>query len=224
MSVVPDAFPDRLYLLKTDAAMHALFLAMGKAIGTWAAVERSLAEIFQHLTGLDYLTARALFYAASSFDSKLRLVKAAVLASKAGGAQKKYLSQVLNITSGYSSARNKIVHRVPITIVSGREYGALTEGGGNAPLKEMVEDALTASKIDHAEENFHRLSWLLRQGIHPAVLAAPAQNFPKLLKLAQQLPSEPLANQPSRKQRGLERQRRAAAKEPISKQSKPTAH
>jgi hypothetical protein len=218
---VPITFPERVYLAQTELVMQPLYLAMGKAICTWSGIERGLADILRQLTELQHLPAHSLFYSTSSFDGKLRLVKAAVHASKAGGAQKKCLAKLFAISNDYSRTRNIVAHRVPVEILKDTlRFAALTEGVNHAPLPEQIAGAITAAQLDAAEKNFFRLSCLLRLAVQPEILAEPEQLFPKVLLLAQQLPSDPLASQPTQRQRGLERQRRAAAKAPVPKKSR----
>lgn len=219
MTVIPDSFRDRIYLVQDEAARQPLYLAMGKAITTWASVERALLEIFRHLTGLS--SAAHLFHSQSSFDAKLRLVKAAVTGSKATDHQKKYLALVLGIAENYSRTRNQIVHRIPVVIVrGGTTVAALSEGSDFGPLKATIADALTPAKIEVAEENFYRLSWLLQEAVRPETLAEPALLLPRLALLAEQLPSVAHANQLSQRQQGLLRQQRAAAKAPVPKKNR----
>lgn len=86
------------------------YLAYGHALGAWAQVERSVANLFGRIHRLDRVRAHAIFFSANSWAGRAAMAQASVPFAKTTPAGKKFLTQSISLASVYSVTRNTLAH------------------------------------------------------------------------------------------------------------------
>jgi|GEM_PF-1662879 len=178
----------------------------------WANIENALCFWFQYLSGLSEIKARAIFYSARSFQGRIDMINALLEISKIDAELAAYLKKVITKSRTYSSARNKIAHRISTLNTSDPDSYALEliEGGlhpgiGGPPINEA--DLLTIAQNFSALNQAITSAWLHQTKKVPPERIKPLQEHLERLAL---LPNEADSKELSRKQQGRLRQKKSS--------------
>ncbi|MBR0768477.1 hypothetical protein JQ590_09540 [Bradyrhizobium diazoefficiens] len=86
------------------------FLAFGKAMAAWARIEMGFYGWFEHVTGLDLRQAKPIYYSATSFKSRLDLIRAAMDGVIVDETEVIFLQEAFKLAQRCNSFRNKLAH------------------------------------------------------------------------------------------------------------------
>jgi hypothetical protein len=182
------------------------FHAYGVALAEWAVVEFRLCSWFQMAAGLTISRAEAIFFSGRSFQTRAEMLSAALEHSKLNDAWTAFAEEALAKAITYSSYRNHIAHgqveRGP-SKESDPDHWRLCK-----PHEWREGEGVGRQSLANATENFFSLAEILSDGAW-----LQARSYPptaEFLERLEALPNEAGSKSLSQKQRGRERQRKAA--------------
>lgn len=183
---------------------HRFYRRYGRAMGSWAALENILSHWFiwaikPQEEGNPQIS--GIFYSARSFNGSADMLKAAFYAKPRDKELSDFFQAAINRTMGYYAFRNKLAHHIP---TYDEQRGALVLCDPSA--LDDRQHSITERDFVIATRNFHFL-WRIWLSTIPT-LEPPTLLEPKLgLLCIDSLPAEAHSTEPSRKQRGRQRQR-----------------
>lgn len=196
--------------------MAELFMALGKALSAWAVVEQCLGLWFQVMTEIKPLVSNDLFFAPNSFRSRIDMLKTAVQHSTADEALRLFVLEVLNKAGTYADFRNSFVHSTSPTKLDMLHRPRLLPLSGALTL-DKYDKGIDATHLEQAAQNFGALASCMTQAHVGQVFkqiaelrGIPVPPIAELLLRVQQLPNDAGSAQPSKKQKGREKQLQAA--------------
>jgi hypothetical protein len=205
---VQDTFPDRH---PNDQRYEPLWLALGRAVMYWAAVEHQLGVWLARIARVEDQAANDIFFALGNFRSRLDVLKAAATHSKMSPKHRELFDAVAKKVDAWSKFRNSFVHGMALEARDplGIPTQMIVEGSGEIN-REKLARGITAKMLEQASVNFVRLTNILMdaEGI---INSRKTKQLPELLARVEQLPNVLASSELSRRQKGRERQRRAAA-------------
>jgi hypothetical protein len=104
----------RLSLAKTvtyrEEDREKAYLAFGKAMAAWAKVEVGFYVWFEHISDIDLRQAKPIYYSATSFKSRMDLVRGAIEGHAPTSDEQIFIDQAMKLAIPYNSFRNKLAH------------------------------------------------------------------------------------------------------------------
>lgn len=185
-------------------ASDEFLLAYGDALLQWSNLEVLLATWFRKVALIpSWEMAYSIFFSARSFQGRADMFTAAIDHMPDDVFWKAFARDAILKAIAYSSARNQIAHG----FVSFDKSGNSTV---SHPARYWLPGSITLNHLRAASDNFcelRRILWRAEKGLTKLKGGKPLEECHELLRL---LPNEACSTQPSRKQRGRERQRQAA--------------
>jgi hypothetical protein len=85
-------------------------LAFGHAMAAWARIEVGFYTWFEHITAFDLHQAKPIYYSATSFKSRMDLIRAAMVGVTLERGEGAFINAAISLAIGYNSFRNKLAH------------------------------------------------------------------------------------------------------------------
>lgn len=176
------------------AALGIFYQELGETMAAWSAVEDGLFEWFKLCTGMEERLARAIFYAARSFEGRRDMLTAVIPFSPCNEKTRTGIRLCLKRAGQYVAFRNRISHgHIIYTYVAAIPQHVLAEGrtlSGAVDTKYVVLEDLMAATL-----NFSALTDCIL-GFHPQ-WQAPDLCERGCLEEIQALPSAANSMEPS---------------------------
>ena len=86
------------------------FLAFGRAMAAWARLERGFYSWFERITGLESAQARPLYFSATGFNARVKLIRAALEGVELPSNEEAFIKAAMKLANGYNPFRNKLAH------------------------------------------------------------------------------------------------------------------
>jgi hypothetical protein len=194
-------------------------LAYGEALLEWSYVENRLFRWFRHLTKLDDVMSRAIFFSARSFQGRSDMLAATIphasFSGLKGPVARQIIEETLKKADVYSAFRNSLAHGSVIAEYSENGRREVLVQGKHPPHLQS-ETGIEIGKIKIAGENFAELSNALSFSLRMYSIAnRPKARLRQLRECHERLlllPNEPESATPSQKQLGRLRQRQSDAR------------
>jgi len=178
------------------------YTTYGQAMLMWTRVETNLALWFQAITEMpDWEATFAVFFSARSFQGRADMLQAALAVAWDDDPElKSFAQEAIQKAASYNSARNQIAHG-DLRFSEDQRFSI------GHPAKYMAEGTVSHENLVAAATNFQELAiilWEAHAGVSTGGGGKPLSKCHARLRL---LPNEAYSSEPSRKQRGRERQR-----------------
>lgn len=145
------------------------YLAYGRAMGSWAELERSLCLAFTRIAEIPQPLAWSVFYSARSLQGRVEMLQATIPHARTLPAGKDFLTRSSRLVSKWAGARNRLAHD-PHAI----HVGSADDPGGRN-ITRFISSTKTAAPVQidalkNAARNFSFLAMLVSVSFGSRVL------------------------------------------------------
>lgn len=184
-------------LSETTQQQESFLIAYGHAALVWAQVESTLCIYFRLITRMDSTMARRVFYSATGFRSRTRMLKAAIgcpTTNFSSPIEGDFVRKAIRVAESYCEVRNRIAHDqivcygIPGHPQSGQHV--LVDGKYDRYLGD--ENPMTLAQLDTFHSNVSNLFLLLQLFVQREQNEGSVELAEQYLQMLQKLPNPPL--------------------------------
>jgi hypothetical protein len=166
---------------------------LGQCVASWSFVESSLCTYFTRLTQMHPVTARRIFYSATGFDARAKMLIAAIGSVKTEPDISAFLNKIVGKARNYAGSRNAIMHGdvMFVGFEGSKHYGQyiILQGRQHWHADPPDSDVITLENLNMAAENFGRLAACILVSLNWDGKTAEKSPL-RLIELIEKLPKE----------------------------------
>jgi len=182
--------------LSIDEVDTPFYLAYGRTLGTWAAIERELGGLFVRMSGTTQAIGLAIYYSAKSFAGRSDMVAALVDHTRTVPSGKEFIRRAVALANEYSQTRNRLAHDIHIidafNAFAPFKPGAELPKARRAIWRPVAGSKMLVEEIEATAVCFGQFVMVLQATVTPAVRGKTLLRAPELgLELLDRLPRDP---------------------------------